>query len=71
MSNRLERANRRNLNLTATQATDGLTADGDAAPGVPHALMRTPSWRERHMLKLLGVVMVAMFTLVIVTQVAC
>ena len=30
-----------------------------------------PSWRERHALKILGVIMGAMFTAVIVAQVGC
>lgn len=33
--------------------------------------MRPTTWRERHALKLLGVVMAAMFALVIIVQVAC
>jgi hypothetical protein len=32
---------------------------------------RAPSWRERHALKIMGVVMVAMFAAVIVAQVGC
>ena len=30
-----------------------------------------PSWRERHALKIMGVVMAAMFAVVIVAQVGC
>ena len=33
--------------------------------------MRRQTWRERHALKLLGTVMVAMFATVIIAQVAC
>ena len=32
---------------------------------------RTPTWRERHALKLLGVLMLACFAMVIVAQTAC
>lgn len=32
---------------------------------------RASSWRERHALKILGVIMGAMFTAVIVAQVGC
>ena len=32
---------------------------------------RAPSWRERHALKIMGVVMGAMFAAVIVAQVGC
>ncbi len=32
---------------------------------------RAPSWRERHALKIMGVVMCAMFAAVIVAQVGC
>jgi len=32
---------------------------------------RAPSWRERHALKIMGVVMGATFAAVIVTQVGC
>jgi hypothetical protein len=32
---------------------------------------RTPTWRERHALKLLGVLMLACFATVIVAQTAC
>jgi hypothetical protein len=32
---------------------------------------RIPTWRERHALKLLGVIMVACFAMVIIAQTAC
>jgi hypothetical protein len=32
---------------------------------------RAPSWRERHALKFLGIIMGAMFAAVIVAQVGC
>lgn len=32
---------------------------------------RAPTWRERHALKLLGVLMLACFAMVIVAQTAC
>jgi hypothetical protein len=33
--------------------------------------MHPPTWRERHALKVLGAVMIAMFATVIIAQVAC
>jgi hypothetical protein len=39
---------------------------GDTRPRI-----RPQAWRERHALKLLGGVMVAMFATVIIAQVAC
>ena len=41
----------------------------DAHDTPPRA--RPQTWRERHALELLGVVMVAMFATVIIAQVAC
>lgn len=32
---------------------------------------RAPSWRERHALKIMGVVMVVLFSTVITAQVGC
>ena len=49
---------------------DNATSHTDDA-GETRPRLRPQTWRERHALKLLGAVMVAMFATVIVAQVAC
>jgi hypothetical protein len=43
--------------------------DSDTKPTQPRT--RPQTWRERHALKIMGVVMAAMFATVIIAQVAC
>lgn len=51
-----------------TQDTDTDT-DTDLVTTGTHERPRT--WRERHALKVLGVIMASMFALVVIAQVAC
>jgi hypothetical protein len=45
------------------------TQDTDTEITGTHA--RPTTWRERHALKLLGVILASMFALVVIAQVAC
>lgn len=45
--------------------------NSDNEPDLEMTQRRPATWRERHALKLLGVVMAAMFALVIIVQVGC
>jgi hypothetical protein len=51
---------------TGTSHTSHSDDTGETRPR-----LRPQTWRERHALKLLGAVMVAMFATVIIAQVAC